>query len=188
MGGSGMMPGFAFAAVAAFLVLLLLLSTRGEKDEDLATTATRKRDRLGSADALPPAELVLRIFSPKDREFIRLMHSPRLQRLYQEERRKVALHWVRRTSREVSAIMRRHRLNSRYSQNVSVVTETKLFGQYLQLRFLCGVLLFLIQFFGPHALADLATYAGKLYEQLGRAIPDAKSVGQVASSGNVVVP
>jgi hypothetical protein len=188
MGGSSMMPGIAFVAVAAFLVVLLLLSTRDEKDKDLAPATMRNGERLGSEGALQPAELVLRIFSPKDREFIGLTHSPRLQRLYQEERRKVALHWVRRTSREVSAIMLRHRLNSRYSQNVNVVAETKLVGQYLELRFLCGVLLFLIQLFGPHALADLATYAGKLYERLGSAMPDAKPVSQVASSGNVVVP
>lgn len=183
-----MMPGFAFVGVAAFLVVLLLLSTRNEKDEDLDSPATRNRGQLGSADALPPTELVLRIFSPKDREFIRLTHSPRLERLYKEERRKVALHWVRRTSYEVSTIMRHHRLNSRYSQNVNVAAETKLFGQYLELRFLCGVLLFLIQIFGPHALADLASYAGALSEQLGRAMPDAKGASPVVSSGNVVVP
>jgi len=188
MGGSSMMPALAFVAVAAFLVVLLLLSPREEKDEGLATAAPRNRNRLGSADALPPAELVLRIFSPKDREFIRLTYSRRLQRLYQEERRKVALHWVRRTSHEVNTIMRHHRLNSRYSQNVNVAAEAKLFGQYLELRILCGALLFLIQLFGPHALADLASYASELYEKLGRAMPEATTVSRVASSGNVVLP
>ena len=185
-----MTPGLAFVAVAAFLVvlLLLLLSTGDEKGKDVAPPATRNRDQLGSADALQPAELVFRIFSPNDREFIRLTHSPRLEHLYKEERRKVALHWVRRASREVSTIMRHHRLNSRYSQNVSVAAEMKLFGQYLELRCLCGVLLFLIQVFGSHALADLAAYASKLAEQLGRAMPDAKTASHVASSGNVVVP
>ncbi len=183
-----MMPGFVFVAVAAFLVFLLLLSTRDEKDEDLASAAMRSRDRLGSGDVPQPIELVLRIFSPKDREFIRLTHSPRLQRLYQEERQKVALHWVRRTSREVSRIMRHHRLNSRYSQNVNVTAETKLFGQYLELRFLCGLLIFLIQLFGPHALVDLASYVEELYAQLGRAILDGRIASHVAASGDVVAP
>jgi len=181
-----MMQGFAFVAVAVFLVVLLLLSAGHEKDEDLTPGAKRNRGRLGSADALQSAELVLRIFSPKDREFIELRHSPRLQRLYQEERRKVALHWVRRTSREVSRIMRHHRLNARYSQNVNVAAETKLFGQYLELRFLCGVLVFLIQLLGPHALVDLASYTGKLYEQLGRTMRDVSAVSNVASSGDAV--
>jgi hypothetical protein len=188
MGGSSMMQGFASVAVAVFLVVLLLLSGRHEKDEDLTTVPKRNRGRLGSADVLLPAELVLRIFSPKDREFIRLTQSPRLQRLYQEERRKVALHWVRWTSREVSRIMRHHRLNSRYSQNVNVAVEMKLFGKYLELRFLCGVLVFLIQLLGPHALVDLASYTGELYEQLGRAMRDVTAASHVPSSGDVAVP
>lgn len=181
-----MMQGFAFVAVAVFLVVLFLLSGWHEKNEDLATVTKRKWGRLGSADVLQPAELVLRIFSPKDREFIELTHSPRLQRLYQEERRKVALHWVRRTSREVSRIMRHHRLSARYSHNVNVAAETKLFCQYLELRFLCGALVFLIQLLGPHALVDLASYTGELYEQLGRAMRDVTAVSNVASSGDAV--
>jgi hypothetical protein len=186
MGGSSMMQGFAFVGVAVFIIVLLLLSARHEKDEDLTTVTKRNRGRLGSADAVQPAELVLRIFSPRDRELIRLTHSPRLQRLYQEERRKVALHWVRRTSREVSRIMRHHRLNARYSQNVNVAAEAKLFGQYLELRFLCGVLVFLIQLLGPHALADLASYTAELHELLGRTMRDVSAVSNVASSGDAV--
>ena len=183
-----MIPGFTFVAVAAFLALLLLLSTRDEDDKDYDATVTRKRDRLGSAHALPPAELALRIFSPKDREFIRLTHSPRLERLFHKERRKVAVHWVRQTSREVSTIMRHHRLNSRYSRNMNVAAETKLFGQYLELRLLCGVLLLLIRLFGPHALSNLASYAGKIYEQLGRAMPDAGPATHYGGSGDLAVP
>lgn len=96
--------------------------------------------------------------------------------------------WVRQTSREVSTIMRQHRLNSRYSRNMNVANETKLFGQYLELRILCGVLVFLIQLFGPHALADMASYAGKVYEQLGRAMPDTRPASQHGGPGNVAVP
>jgi hypothetical protein len=183
-----MIPAFPLVVFALVLVVLLMLSTSNEEDEDPASAAGRNRDRLGSADPLQPAELVLRIFSPKDREFIRLTHSPCLQRLYQEERRKVALHWVRQTSREVSTIMRHHRLNSRYSKNVNAAAEAKLFGQYLELRFLCGALQFLIQLLGPHALGDLASHAAKLHEQLSRATLDATTGSQVAASGDVVAP
>ena len=181
-----MMQGFAFVAVSVLLIVLLLLGTRSKKDKGLASATMRNRERLGSEGVLQPAELAHRIFSPKDREFIGLTHSPRLQRLYQEDRRNVALHWVRRTSREVSAIMLCHRLNSRYSQNVNVAAEAKLFGLYLELRFLCGVLVFLIQLFGPHALVDLASYTSELYEQVGRAMRDATAASNVASSEDAV--
>ncbi|HET7106240.1 MAG TPA: hypothetical protein VFI38_05470 [Candidatus Acidoferrum sp.] len=183
-----MMTWFAIAGVTAITALLLLLSTRGEDDEGIGSAAMRRRDRAGSTDALPPAELAMRIFSPEDRKFIRLTPSPRLQRLYVEERRKVAVHWVRQTSREVSTIMRDHRLNSRYSRNMNVAAETKLVVQYLELRLLCGVLLCLTHLFGPHVLADLASYAAKVYEQLGRAMPDVSPATHHAGPGNVAVP
>jgi hypothetical protein len=181
-----MMPGLAFVAAAAFLVFLLSLSARDDNGEDLPAASMRNQNRLGVTDALRPAELVLRIFSPKDREFIRLTRSPRLQRLYREERRRVALHWVRLMSREMSTIMRRHRLNSRHSQNVNVAAEAKLFGQYMELRFLCAGLVFLIQLFGPHALVDLASYAGELRGRLGKSMLDATASNHVAASGDVV--
>lgn len=181
-----MMPGLAFVAAAALFVFLLLLSARDENGDDLPATSMRNRNRLGAGDALRPAELAFRIFSTKDREFIRLTRSTRLERLYREERRRVALHWVRRTSREVRAIMRHHRLNSRHSQNVNVAAEAKLFGQYMELRFLCAGLVLLIRLFGPHALADLASYAGELHERVGRSMPEATATNHVAASGDVV--
>jgi hypothetical protein len=116
------------------------------------------------------------------------MRSPRLLRIYQEERRKVALHWVRRTSREVSKIMLTHRLASRQSDNLDAATEAKLLFQYLRLQFVCGLLVFLIKILGPHALNDLASYAGELYQRLGWALADAVDTKGVTSAGNPSVP
>jgi hypothetical protein len=179
-----MIPSFAIAAAAVFVLVLLLLRTRGEQVEEREASTPDPQNRFGGACALPPTELVVRIFSPNDREFILLTHSPRLQRLYKEERRKVAIDWVRRISREVGRIMSNHRLRSRQSPNMDVVAETKLFCQYLELRFLCGMLLFLVHLFGPHALLDLASSAGQLFEQLGRTLPDQVPASRFLSSGN----
>jgi hypothetical protein len=170
-----MNPSLALAAAAAFFVALLLLSNRREQleeAEDRENLGRQTRNRFRSIPAFPPPELAVRIFSSDDREFIARAHSPRLQQLYKEERRKVALHWVRRTSREVSRVMRNHRLSSRQSANLNVTAETKLFCQYVELRFLCAVLALLIRLFGPHALIDLASYAGELYQRLGRTVAD----------------
>ncbi|MGB2635905.1 MAG: hypothetical protein WAM58_18390 [Candidatus Acidiferrum sp.] len=170
-----MNPSLALAAAAAFFVALLLLSNRREQLEEVEapeSSGQQTHNRFRSVPAFPPTELAIRIFSPDDREFIARTRSPRLQRLYKEERRKVALQWVRYTSREVSRIMRNHRLGSRQSTNLNVAAETKLFCQYVELRFLCGMLLLLIRLFGPHALMDVASHAGELYQRLGRAMTD----------------
>jgi hypothetical protein len=188
MGGSPMMTTSIFIIVAVFLAFLLLLKTWKEDGEEQARVEAADRARPKSRDALQPQELVFRIFSRQDREFIFLMRSPGLQRMYQRERRKVALHWVRQTSREVSRIMRTHRLSSRQSHNLNVATEANLLIQFLKLQFLCGLLVLLIRIFGPHALQDLATYAGELYQRIGRALPPASVENCVAPSGNSATP
>lgn len=179
------MPSLALAAVALFAFALLMLRTRSEEAEDRTTREGTSAVQRSSARGLPPAELALRIFSPTDRTFIRLTRSTQLQRLYEKERRDVALHWVRRISHEVRQIMRNHRLSSRQSADLNVVAETKLFYQYLQLRFLCVLLLVLIQIFGPHALVDVAAYTSALGQRIGQALPEVTRGRRVPSSGNV---
>lgn len=183
-----MMSTAIFVAVAILLILFLFLIGRSgeaeEQESDQAVAAPAQRE---CRDALQRPELVLRIFSPEDREFVLQMHSPRLQRIYHEERRKVALHWVRKTSREVGRVMRTHRLNARLSHNLDALAEAKLLWQYLELRFICGLLVLLVETFGPHALHDLASYASELSKLIGRALPDA-SGNRVASSQNPGIP
>jgi len=177
-----MMTMSIFIGVAVLLVLLLLLLTRSEDGEESASAEGADRIRRESRDTLQPWEIILRIFSREDREFILRMRSPRMLRIYQEERRRVALHWVRRTSCEVGEIMRTHRLASRQSENLDGAREAKLLFQYLRLQFVCGLLAFLIRMFGPHALSDLASYTGELYQRLGRALPDGGVASHLATT------
>jgi len=114
-------------------------------------------------------ELVGRIFSREDREFIRRTGSVRLQQLYRKERQRLALGWVRATARDITKVMQAHRLRSRHSPNLDAGAEAKLMFEYLRLRFLCALLALLIRAFGPHALGDLAAYANELYQGIGRA-------------------
>ena len=188
MGGSPVMSTSIFLTCGVILVFLLRLLASGRDGEDQARVAAPERTRRKSGYALQSRELVFRIFSPGDRDFVSSLRSPQLLRMYREERRKVALHWVRRTSREVGEIMRTHRLISRQSHNLNVATEAGLLLQYLELRSLCSLLVLLISIFGPHALNDLATYADGLYHRLARALPENAAVDGVAPSGNSAAP
>jgi len=174
--------------VCLFLALWLLLLTWREEVEHLACAESGDCAQRKSNYALQPPELAIRIFSLEDRDFIFLTRSARIKRIYLQERRRVALHWVRRTSSEVSKIMRKHRLNSRQSHNLNVATEAKLFFQYLKLQFLCGLLVFLIKILGPHALKDLATYASDLYQLIAEALPGSAAQNHVSSAQHSVIP
>ena len=177
-----------FVAFAILLVLVLLLIARRKEVEE------REGERAAAAaqgecrNTLQRPELVLRIFSGEDREFVLQMRSPRLQRMYKEERRRVALQWVRKTSREVRMIMRTHRLISRLSRNLDAAAEAKLLWQYLELRLICALLVLFIETVGPHALHDLASYAGELSQLIGRALPQAVAANPVASPENPGTP
>jgi hypothetical protein len=179
-----MISSLIFVALAVFLVALLLLITNREGGEKQVLIEADERTQPDFHEVLQSPEMVFRIFSPQDGEFIFLMRSPHLLRIYQQERRAVALHWIRRTSRDAARIMQAHRLHSRQSQNLNVATEAKLFFQYLELRFICGLLGFLTKIFGPHSLNDLAGYAGNLYQLFGRALPDAAPTNRIVSSQN----
>lgn len=165
-----MMSISIFMLVAIFLVFLLLVAGNGQGKEQTGDASGPCPGE--SREVRLPPELVVRIFSREDRDYIFRMRSLRLQRIYKVERRQVALHWVRRTSREAQRIMRAHRLNSRQSRDLEVATEASLLFQYLNLRLVFGLLGLLIRAFGPHALGDLAAHASELYQRIGRILPD----------------
>lgn len=181
MGGAAMMTTLILIALAILLVALLVRITSWEGVEEEARGRSTSVSELDSHEGRARPEFVPRIFSREDRDFILHLESPRLKRMYLQERRQVALYWVRRTSRDVCRIMQAHRLASRQSQNLDVGTEAKLLFQYLRLRFICGLLVVLIKSFGPHVLSDLAAHAGELYQGMGRALSE-------GSLGNRVAP
>ena len=85
-------------------------------------------------------------------------------------------------------IMSTHRLISRLSRNLDAAAEAKLLWQYLELRLICALLVLFIETVGPHALHDLASYAGELSQLIGRTLPDAAAANRVASSENPGTP
>ena len=174
-----MNPSLALAAAAVFAIVLLLLRTGDPEPADRAAGGPPKREEV--PDALEATALAERIFSREDQEFVARLQSRRLQHLYREERRRVAVHWVRRTSEDVSGIMRKHRLSSRQSTNLNAATEAKLFWQFVEVKFFCGVLRLLVHVSGPHVLVNLAAHTGALYQRIGRSFPQTNAVGGTVS-------
>jgi hypothetical protein len=175
----------ASAITIAFALLLFLVRNRITPADGHISDETVRRNPFSAGYALPPAELATRIFSPRDRDFIQLTRSARLERLYLAERKKVASHWVQQISSDVSRIMSEHRLRSRHSPNLSVGAETKLSWQYLELKLVCASLLLFIQIFGPHALVELASQAGALYQRIGQSLPDVPAASAIESARNL---
>ena len=146
-----------------------------------------QRDALSDVDPSPPQcenadngvcspEFVSRIFAREDQEFISRLDSPYVERLFRRERTAVALLWVQQTSAAIRRIMLQHLETSRRSKDLHVATEAKIFAQYAQLRFLCGILFVSIELMGPQKLRGMALYAQELTQQLGHAQLELDSV------------
>jgi len=178
-----MTPWIAIVVLVVVALVVILLES-SEPEATWHGGSYTKHGGEGCANPLLPQEMALRIFSQQDGDFIRLTGSPRLWRIYLRERRKVALQWAYRTSRETRQIMRNHRLISRKSENLNAAVEARLFFQYVELRFLCGALIVLIRLFGPHVLVNLAAHTGALSYRIGAALPATAFESQATSAGN----
>jgi hypothetical protein len=170
MGGQAMISAvFIYLGVVMFFIgAFLLWLPRQDEMDHVSKNGLTEPSVSEPRDTPTRVQIVSRIFSREDRQFILLTHSPRLCRMYRKERSQVALHWVLGISSDVNRIMRAHRLGSRQSRNLEVGAETNILLQYLKLRFLCGLLILMIKALGPHALGDIAIRVNNLYLGIGR--------------------
>jgi hypothetical protein len=150
-----------------FVILVWLRANLAQRD-DLSYHQALLSHECEDLEACPQ-EFVARIFEGEDLKFISRFDSPQLQMFFRRERNAVALLWVQQTTMHIRRIMQQHLETSRRSKDLHVATEAKIFAQYAQLRFLCGILFVSIELVGPQKLRGMALYAQELTQQLGHA-------------------
>ena len=175
------MIGLSFLIAAAFLLLLLFFLRRGEESAEEVGSRPGSQSRHGRLETVCPPEVTHSIFSQQDFEFISGLDSPRLLRIYRQERKGVALHWIRRASSEIRLIAHEHVRTARLSQNLNPAAETKLFFQYIVLLLIWGWLMIFIRFMNPPVLHGVAAYLSKVSHQIGRAQRDFEIATQIAT-------
>lgn len=169
------------AAIAAFLTLLVQVSHEGESHPIQRAIGSR-HSKVSESRLI--TDLVRRIFSPEDLDFVSQEGSRRLRRFFEMERRKVALHWVQSISQDAMQIMRFHRLASRRTKQLQPSLEVKLILYYLELRFVCAGLGLLIFIFDPHSLGMVAAHVGQMAQLIDQMLASASTAVRVASPEN----
>ena len=149
------------------LLFLLLLAIRGV----FAAREVSSHPNVALPGDVPElslcaAEFASRIFSHDDLEFVLATKSPRLKKLFDRERKEVALVWVRQTSAAIRQIMREHAVAARENKDLEFTTEARLLVLYVQLMVVCSVLFLVIQSTGPLWLRGLAMYADSLSQRI----------------------
>ena len=156
----------ALSSLFVGVLLVLLLSGIAVK----GWLATREEPGNGEDDQEAcPAEFVSKIFSPEDWTYLHGLKSPALEKLFREERKAVALVWVRQTSSAIRCIMREHVTAARRSGNLEPATELKIFLVFAALLITCTALRMGIHLAGPARVAGLAGYAQTLVRQITEA-------------------
>ncbi len=172
-----------FSSLIAGIALLLLLMAAATK-EWLASRQSEPRVAASEEDATEPCpeEFVNRVFSRCDWEFVRGLRAGCIERLFDQERKKVALVWVRQISGMIRKIMHEHAREARQSKNLEFSTEINIFAQFLMLMGVCGILLAAIQLAGPLWLGGLAYFAQRLSQRVAK-LQESFQAGVLANTG-----
>jgi hypothetical protein len=115
-----------------------------------------------------PKELVSIVFSRADREFVLGLKSRTVERLFEQERKKVALVWLRQTSALVRRAISEHAGAARLSKNLDFLKEITILAQFLTLIISCQILSIAIHTAGPVRLSGLAHFAQSLSLQVNK--------------------
>jgi hypothetical protein len=156
-----MMEFSSLIAGVVLLLLLMVVATRGWLASRNLQEPPLARSEEDSTEPCPE-EFVFRIFSRADWDFVRGVRSGSVERLFERERRRVALVWVQQTSAMIRRVMRGHAEAARQSKNLNVSTEISILAQYLALMTVCGILSIALQIAGPLWIGGLAHFAQRL--------------------------
>lgn len=132
------------------------------------------RDGVFAQEAEGAEQVLQRVFSSEDEEFIAGLASVDLQKLLAQERKKLALRWLTRRTVEARQIMREHARAARTSRDLQASGEVQLFVRYAELRALCGLLFVLVIAVGPSGLSRLAMQTDTLFVRMRSGKPAAK--------------
>ena len=157
-----------FLAIGLALLGLLLLWVQRSAE----ATASR-REFSEAREALtalqlepPPGALVERIFALQDWDFVSSLALPRLQRVFLQERRAIALSWLRQTRLKVRGLMDFHLRAVRRNIALSPTVEIKLAVHYVLFLLICQILLGLIWLRGPFGARRMVGYTASVGEHL----------------------
>jgi hypothetical protein len=142
-----------FLAVGAILLVsLYTFARRGNRAEGGSGAMVEARQALNALQSgLLPSELVGRIFSREDLEYVESETSEEIREQFLEERKRIALSWVSRVRKQVLSLKRFHLGSARFYAQLSLRTELALAVDFATLLLACRALQIYLYIGGPYA-------------------------------------
>jgi len=113
-----------------------------------------------------PQRLVDRLFGSEDWEFIAKQDSPRLKRLFLQQRTLLALSWLRAARANATKLIRVHSAAARKNSRLEPLVELRVIADYVAFQILCHLIALVIRLRGPVTMRRLVAYADGLSERL----------------------
>ncbi len=164
------LPIELFLAVAVGLNAVALLLSWLQRKAGLPASSrdmSEAQDALRTAQVeLPPRALGERIFASPDWDFISIQSPMRIQRMFLQERKAVALSWLRQTRKQVRQLRRFHRGTLRENLRPSAAVGVRLAIDAAWFRMVCDTARLLIWLGGPFWARRMARHVTSVAEQM----------------------
>lgn len=152
---------------------LFLLARRNTRPEGSSGALVEARQALRTLQAgLLPLELVNRVFAEQDWEYVRSETPKSIHELFLDERKGIALLWLKQVRTQIRSLQRFHRGAARHYARLNPRTEVELALSFAALMGACKALQILVYVAGPYAaprmvglVANVANRACRTSEQ-----------------------
>lgn len=158
----------ALFSIVIGLLLLAVLSywaLRGGSSAPVAGSCPADTPH-GLRSELWPTDLIERVLDPRDLAFVRKESSSETVRLFEQERRALAISWLRHTRRQVGHLMSYHAGAVRRNINLRPALEIKLGLHYVRFLAVYQLILGLSYIRGPFQIRPVISYVIKVTTQL----------------------
>lgn len=141
-----------FLLIGVLLFAFLLLLARRGKAEGGARALVGARQALYTLRSeLLLHDLVARIFSREDMDYVLSLRSPPVEMVFLTQRKRIALMWVERIQAQVRHLRHLHLGSARFYARLEFKTELSLAWNFTILLVSCRALQFAINIGGPYA-------------------------------------
>jgi hypothetical protein len=150
-------------SVLGTLIVVLairLLAQSGNRKHRPAVTADEYANARQALDAVFVETAVInRIFAVEDAEFIARSATPNVKCSFFNERKTLAVHWFRKTQKQIARLMDLHLRLASYTYDPSPGFELRLTAKYLTFVAVSNIVLLLLRLLGPFRATRSISYA-----------------------------
>jgi hypothetical protein len=145
-----------------FLILIFCVRIirRSVRNDELRAVTTDEYFRAAEAldSWMTESQAITRILSSEDLEFIRASAPPEMQRIFERERKKLALKWLRHVQKQIASLMDLHLRLAGGTFDPAPRVELELGVKYAAFRLVSNMVLSMIWLRGPFKATRIMGY------------------------------